>query len=149
MRRSPLRAALVAVLALLAGPTGALAAGPPETVGGAWASQWLGELEDAPAADGPNRKTLDADHRRDREAAGAARVRYRQRFAYTTLFNGVSVSAPQAAAARMGRLDGVSAVYPVQAIPLDLRTAAFSPDLPSALAMIGADVAQSRLGYTG
>jgi minor extracellular serine protease Vpr len=149
MRRSPLRAALVAVLALLAGPAAALAAGPSETVGSAWASQWLVELEGPPAADGTSKAALDADHRRFRDEAQAAGVRYRQRFAYNTLFNGVSVSAGQAAAAKIGHLDGVAAVYPVEAIPLDVRTEAFDPDLTFALTMTGADIAQNRLGYTG
>ncbi len=144
-----MRPALAVVLALLAGPTGALAAGPAETVEGAWASEWLVELEAPPGADGTGKAALDAEHRRFREEAEDAGVRYRQRFAYKTLFNGVSVSAPQATAARIGRLDGVAAVYPVEAISLDVRTEAFAPDLTFALTMTGADIAQSRLGYTG
>jgi minor extracellular serine protease Vpr len=149
MRISSVRPALVAVLALLAGPTVAPAAGPTETVGGAWTSRWLVELETPPAADGSSKAALGAEHRRFRREARAAGVRYRQRFAYKTLFNGVSVSAPEAAAAKIGHLDGVAAVYPVEAIPLDVRTEAFSPDLTFALTMTGADIAQSRLGYTG
>jgi subtilisin family serine protease len=149
MRRSPLRPALTVVLALLAGPTGALADAPAETVGGAWASHWLVELEGPPAADGTGMTALDTQHRRFREEADAAGVRYRQRFAYKTLFNGVSVSASQDTASEIAHLDGVAAVYPVAAIPLDVRTEAFSPDLTFALTMTGADIAQSRLGYTG
>jgi minor extracellular serine protease Vpr len=149
MRSSLVRPALVAVLALLAGPAAAPAAGPTETVGGAWTSRWLVELEKPPAADGTSRKALAAEHRRFRHEAQAAGVRYRQRFAYKTLFNGVAVSAPEAAATKIGHLDGVAAVYPVEAIPLDLRTEAFDPDLTFALTMTGADIAQSRLGYTG
>src|SRR4029079_13329768 len=76
-------------------------------------------------------------------------VRYRQRFAYKALFNGVSVSAPEATAARIGRLDGVAAVYPVLASRLDALPAASTPELTFALSMTGADIAQSRLGYTG
>jgi minor extracellular serine protease Vpr len=148
MMRSSLHLALVAVLALFAGPAAAVAA-PTEIVGGATASQWLVELEYPPAADGTSKGALDAEHRRFRERAQAAGVRYRQRFAYKALFNGVSVSAPEAAAATIGHLDGVAAVYPVEAIPLDIRTEAFDPDLRFALTMTGADIAQSRLGYTG
>ena len=144
-----MRTAFAVLLALFAAPAGALAAGPAETVHGAWASQWLVELEAPPGADGTGRTTLDAEHRRFRDEAEDAGVRYRQRFAYKTLFNGVSVSAPQAAAAKIGRLDGVAAVYPVEAIPVDTRTEAFQPNLTFALTMTGADIAQSRLGYTG
>ncbi len=149
MRRSSLHLALVAALALLAGPATAVAAAPAETVGGATVSRWLVELEDSPAADGTSKAALDAEHRDFRDNARAAGVRYRERFAYKTLFNGVSVSAPEAAAATIGHLAGVAAVYPVEAIPLDLRTEAFDPDLRFALTMTGADIAQSRLGYTG
>ena len=121
----------------------------PQTVEGASASQWLVEFEAPPAADGTGKQALDSEHRRFRAEAEDAGVRYRRRFAYKALFNGVSVSAPQASAARLGRLDGVAAVYPVEAIPLDVRTEAFTPDLTFALTMTGADIAQSRLGYTG
>jgi minor extracellular serine protease Vpr len=141
--------ALAVALALLAGPTGALAAGPAGTAEGAWASQWLVELEAPPSADGTSKAALNAEHRRFRQEAEDAGVHYRRRFAYKTLFNGVSVSAPQAAAAKIGRLDGVAAVYPVEAIPLDERPEALTPDLTFALTMTGADIAQSRLGYTG
>jgi minor extracellular serine protease Vpr len=141
--------ALAVALALLAGPTGALAAGPAGTAEGAWASQWLVELEAPPSAEGTSKAALDAQHRRFRQEAEDAGVHYRQRFANKALFNGVSVSAPQAAAARIGRLDDVAAVYPVQAIPLDDRPEALTPNLQFALTMTGADIAQSRLGYTG
>ena len=144
-----MRPAFAVVLALLAGPTGCARRRAGETVEGAWASQWLVELEAPPGADGTRKTALDAERRRFREEAEDAGVRYRQRFAYKALFNGVSVSAPQAAAAKIGRLDGVAAVYPVEAIPLDVRTEAFTPDLTFALTMTGADIAQSRLGYTG
>ena len=141
-----MRPAFAVALALLAGPTDALAA---DTVVGPRASQWLVELEAPPGADGTRKTALDAEHRRFREEAEDAGVHYRQRFAYKALFNGVSVSAPQATAAKIGRLDGVAAVYPVEAIPLDERPEALTPDLTFALTMTGADIAQSRLGYTG
>ena len=123
-----MRPAFAVALALLAGPTDALAA---DTVVGPRASQWLVELKAPPGADGTRKTALDAEHRRFREEAEDAGVHYRQRFAYKALFNGVSVSAPQATAAKIGRLDGVAAVYPVEAIPLDERPEALDsrPDV--------------------
>ena len=110
MRRSPMRPAFAVALALLAGPTDALAA---DTVVGPRASQWLVELKAPPGADGTSKAALDAEHRRFREEAEDAGVHYRQRFAYSTLFNGVSISAPQASGGqdrpprrRRGRLPG-------------------------------------------
>jgi minor extracellular serine protease Vpr len=141
MSKSRLRAALVAALALLViAPTAAQAAGP---------RAWIVELERAPAAEGTSPAALAAEHSRFRADVRAAGVRYRQRFAYRTLFNGVSLSAGDAAAAKIRELTGVRAVFPVEAIPLDVRPEAFDPALTFALTMTGADIAQSRLGLTG
>src|SRR4051794_24141825 len=107
MSRSPMRTAFVVVLALLAAPTDALAADKDE---GPRASQWLVDLEAPPGADGTGKTALAAEPRLFRAEAEDAGVHYRQRFAYKALFNGVSVTAPQAAAAKLGRLDGVAAV---------------------------------------
>jgi subtilisin family serine protease len=139
MRGKSGRLALVAALALLVLPTAAHA-GPPK---------WLVELDGAPVADGTSRSTLDAEHSRFRTEARKAGVRYHRRFSYSTLFNGLSVSASKAAATEIRDLDTVKAVHAVEAIPLDVRTEALAPDLGFALTMTGADIAQSRLGYTG
>jgi subtilisin family serine protease len=137
--------------ALLAGPPAAQAAAAPETVSGAWAPQWFVELESAPAADGTAGSVVEGEHTRLEAEARAAGIRYRQRFAYETLFNGVSVSATDAGAAQIRNLEGVKAVYPVQTLSLGdpEPTAAFQPQLAYALTLTGADIAQSRLGYTG
>jgi minor extracellular serine protease Vpr len=147
MSKAHLFSAVLAVSALLAGPAAAVAAGPTDALSAA--PQWLVELEGAPAADGASHTTLAAEHRRFRAKLEDAGVRYRQRFSYTRLFNGVALSATDATAAVIGRLDGVAAVYPVEAIPLDVRVETIEPELTFALTMTGADVAQSRLGYTG
>src|SRR3954453_12161746 len=118
---------MVPALAPRGDPTGPVAADPADSANRA--PQWLVEFESAPAADGTSVATLDSEHRRFRTELGDPAVRYRQRFSYETLFNGVSVSAGDAAAARIGRLDGVAAVYPVEAIPLDTRPEAFRPGL--------------------
>ena len=99
MGNSRVGSAIVVALALLAVPRAALAAQPPDTVTGAGASHWLVELERPPAADGTSQAALGADHTRFRVEARAADIRYRQRFAYKSLFNGMSVSASDAAVA--------------------------------------------------
>src|SRR4051812_5632641 len=100
--KAHLRSSILAVLVLLAVPTAAVAADPAQTPDGA--QQWLPPVESAPAPPATSEATLDAEHRRFRTETGDAGVRYRQRFSYDTLFNGVSVSATDAAAARIGRL---------------------------------------------
>jgi subtilisin family serine protease len=142
---------IAAACALLAGPPAASAAAAPQTVSGAWASQWFVELESAPAADGTAESVVANEHGRFRAQARAEGIRYRERFSYDTLFNGISVSATDADAAELRNLDGVTAVYPVNTVTLGdpEPTAAFKSELAYALTLTGADVAQSTLGFTG
>ena len=73
---------------------------------------------------------------------------FTERFVYRKLWNGVSVRTSAEDASRLTRLRGVKAVFPVLNIehaPIDEA----SPELLHALAMTGADIAQSELGLTG
>ncbi len=105
------------------------------------------ELDSAPSADGTSEAALDAERSEFRARAKRAGISYRQRFAYRTLFNGVSISTDDQDA--IAGLDGVAAVYPVQTAHVDQRTEAFDPDLAYAITMTGVDIAHSKLGYTG
>jgi len=137
MPRAQLCAAIAAVLALaVPAPAGA-------------ASRWFLELEGAPAADGTSQAALDAEHRRFASSAKAAGIDYRERFAYRTLFNGLSITADDEAVADLDALDGVAAVYPVGTMTTQQTSPAFEPSLAFSLSMIGVDIAQSRLGLTG
>jgi subtilisin family serine protease len=137
MRRLGLYLVIAAGLALAApAPAGA-------------AARWFVEFDGAPAADGTTQAALDADHRRFAEQARADGIDYRERFAYRTLFNGVAIAADEDAVADIGALDGVAAVYPVGTVTVQQTTPAFEPSLAFALTMTGADIAQSRLGFTG
>jgi minor extracellular serine protease Vpr len=82
--------------------------------------------------------------RKDAKAVG---LEYTERFAYKNLFKGLSVSvAPD----QLGKLRGmavVSQLYPVNTYTVGPESA--TPDLSTALAMTGADIAQNELGYTG
>ena len=147
MLNAPLRLAAVSALLLLALPEAAAAA--PETVAGPWTSKWFVELESPPSADGTSAPALSTERSEFKAAARAADVPYRQRFAYSTLFNGVSISASEEAISEIRELDGVKAVHPVQTAQLDESPGAFEPSMAFAITMTGADIARSRLGYTG
>src|SRR5262245_31391232 len=157
MGKSHLRAALVSALVLLAAAwvPGAVAAGEPDTVVGPWTSQWFVELASPPTADGTSQATLNNEHASFRSAAKAAGVSYTERFAYSTLFNGVAISTSDRGISELSKLDGVKAVYPVQTMSVDdLDASPFSdreyiPDLQYAITMTGADVTQTSLGFTG
>lgn len=83
-----------------------------------------------------------------RAAAAAAGIEFEERYAFDTLWNGLSVRTSASQAAAMTALSGVVAVYPVENIELAPHAADITPDLVSALAMSGANVAQAA-GYDG
>src|SRR4051794_12850752 len=137
MRRSPWFAVGIAALVLAApAPAGA-------------ATRWFVEFENPPAADGTTQAALDSEHQRFASEARADGIDYHERFAYRTLFNGVSIAADEDAATDLGALDGVRAVYPVDTVAVEPTAPAFELTLAFALTMTGADIAQSRLGFTG
>ena len=89
---------------------------------------------------------LDGSIETFRRSAGASGVNYTERFVYRRAWRGLSVQT--ADGSRLASLDGVRAVFPVLTVtagPVD----ALHPELAHALAMTGADVAQSELGLTG
>ena len=110
---------------------------------------WFVELANAPTADGGSLALTQADKANFRSAARKAGLQYSERFAFDTLWNGLSVSlASPSGLAQLSRIPGVTAIYPVVDITLP-PTTSIDPDLASALAMTGADVAQSELGFSG
>lgn len=109
---------------------------------------WFIELAGSPVADGGKLAALQKEKANLRSAAASAKVQLVERFAFDTLWNGISVEASADQLGQIARLPGVKAIYPVEIIPIP-ETEESSPDLYSALAMTGADVAQSELGYTG
>jgi len=148
MGNSRLCLALVAALLLFA-VRSASAAAAPETVSGAWTSRWFVELESPPVADGTSPSELTAERGRFRAAARAEGVAYKERFAFSTLFNGISISLRDEAVPQVRNLDGVVAMHPVDTVTLDQAPNAFEPDLAFAISMTGADIARSTLGYSG
>jgi minor extracellular serine protease Vpr len=108
---------------------------------------WFVELAGAPAADGGNVAALRREKQNFRGAARSAGVQYHERYAFDTLWNGLSIRADRSQLAAISRLEGVKAIYPVATIAIP-ETGEASPDLATALAMTGADIAQES-GLTG
>jgi minor extracellular serine protease Vpr len=88
--------------------------------------------------------SLDTFRARAKDSA----VDFTERYVYQRVWKGVSVRASADAAASLGRLRGVKAVFPVLNVELEPVDTA-SPELLYALAMTGADVAQQNLGLSG
>jgi minor extracellular serine protease Vpr len=82
-----------------------------------------------------------------RAQARAAGIDFSERYVYSRLWRGLSVNAASDAIALIARLPSVGAVFPVLTMRVG-PTGQATPDLAHALAMTGADVAQSN-GWTG
>lgn len=109
---------------------------------------WFVELSSAPTADGTNLAALKAEKAAFRVNAKKAGLVYTERYAFDTLFNGFSISITTDQLGKLNRMAGVKNIYPVETIAMPVTTPS-EPELFTSLAMIGADVAQSELGYTG
>ncbi len=82
-----------------------------------------------------------------RTQAKAVGLNYSERFAYKSLFNGVSVRVNRNDVGKLAGIASVSNVYPAHYYTLGPVTTA-DPELATAIKMTGADVAQQQ-GYTG
>ncbi len=110
---------------------------------------WFVELSSAPAADGTSLAALEQEEEAFHAAAGAAGIRYSERRHFRSLFNGLSIRADARNLSRLRSLPGVQAVYPVITVTRDQEGSVNVPELTTALAQTGADVAQNTLGLTG
>jgi minor extracellular serine protease Vpr len=109
---------------------------------------WFVELSSSPTADGASLTTVRAEKAAFRSNAKKAGLVYTERYAFDTLWNGFSIEMGSSQLSKLARLPGVTAIYPVDIVRIPETTTA-DPELATALAMTGADVAQSELGYTG
>lgn len=139
-------------------------------VKGKAAKLWFVELRGKPLARHSLAETSGAriallrEHDAFRGLAKLQGIAFREHFAFNNLWNGFSVAADNANIGRIAKLSGVKAVYPVHivSLPPQPRVSAMgtlanqaNPEvvpqnpLASALAMTGADIVQTTLGYTG
>jgi len=114
----------------------------------ALSGRWFVEVDGKPTARGGSARA--ADRAQDTVVAKAASegvdLEVRERF--TTTWNGLSVGVADDEVAALRKVPGVVDVFPVYTVPMPEGPTA-SPEFASALAMTGADVAQSELGFTG
>jgi hypothetical protein len=111
--------------------------------------RWFVELTSAPTADGTSLATVKAEKSAFRAAAKKAGLQYTERYAFDTLWNGLSVNIAAQDVGKLSRIAGVKAIWPVVRVePAQEAVEAGNPDLYTAIAMTGADVAQNSLGLT-
>jgi minor extracellular serine protease Vpr len=109
---------------------------------------WFVELPGAPVVDGGNSQNLRREKENFRAAARNAGVRYTERYAFDTLWNGFSIAIHPSELAKLSRMGGIK-LYPVVTVSVPEPAPAINPELATALTMTGADIAQSELGFTG
>lgn len=157
MLRRSLRLALtlLCVAGLTVAPAGA-GDGSSGRIGGAaneTASRWFVELSSAPAVAGTSKATLKAERDAFKAAAAAEGIKLTERYAYDSLWNGVSVSVPANQVAALRSVSGVKAIYPVEGVSLpDVQSengGGNNIDLKNAVGLTGADIAQNELGLDG
>jgi subtilisin family serine protease len=128
---------------------GALNAGGAEMVDET-PTAWLVELSGRSRIEGGSDASVQADKDNFRAQARANGVRFRERFEFSELWNGFSVQASPAEAAKLRSIPGVRAVWPV------IRVAAPEPvgggseaDMITAITQTQVNLAQSNLGLSG
>jgi len=109
---------------------------------------WFVELSSPPLVEGGLPRDTRRDKDRFRSEATKSGLVYEERYAFDTLWNGLSVRITPGDLVELGRVPGVVALFPVEEIDLDPQPGE-GIDLSNALAMTGADRARSDLGYTG
>lgn len=111
---------------------------------------WFVELAGSPVADGATLASVSSEKAAFRREALAAGVRFTERRSFNTLFNGFSINIDAANRAKLARLKGVKALYPVETVARPVVTSEdASPDMVAALSLTGADIAQNQLGLSG
>lgn len=110
---------------------------------------WFVELSGAPTADGNSPANVKKDKDNFRAEAKKAGLKYTERMAFSTLWNGLSISVGSSQLGKLRGIAGVKALYPVATISIPVGEPLADPELATALAMTGADIAQSELGFTG
>jgi minor extracellular serine protease Vpr len=110
---------------------------------------WFVQLKSTPAANGSNNSVIRSEQKAFRTAAASAGVKLKERHVFETLWNGFSIEATRSEIGKIKSIAGVTGVWPVAIIEAPPQGSSASPELFTALAMTGADIAQSELGLTG
>jgi subtilisin family serine protease len=110
---------------------------------------WFVELASKPTVEGTSKAVLDKEKANFRSEARKAGVVFKERYAFSTLWNGLSIQISPKDFTKLSRIPGVKAIYPVEAISIPETNPIENPELATAIAMTGADIAQNELGYTG
>ena len=114
--------------------------------------RWFVELHEVSGSRGADPAMLLSERLRFQRSTVALGLRYKERFSFERLWNGLSVEVLEGAGDQLASMPEVKAIYPVLPVELDDAPSTASgstPELYTGLGMSGADIAHSQLGYTG
>jgi subtilisin family serine protease len=112
--------------------------------------RWIVQVSGASTAEGGTSSAANASQDQVLREAGSEGLKVGRTASFTSVYNGMTVTASGADADQLRDVAGVVGVWPVlQVAAPDPATSTSTKDLTSALAMTGADIAYSELGYTG
>ncbi len=133
----------------LASGVGALNTGAAEMVDET-PTAWLVELSGRPKIEGGTDASVKADKDNFRALAQANGVKFRERFEYSELWNGLSVQATATEAAKLRGIPGVKAVWPVLTVTAPEPVSGGSEtDMFTAITQTQVNIAQNTLGLNG
>ena len=116
-------------------------------------TNWFVELASPPSVKGTSTAKLKAERDAFKANASADGIKFRQRYSYDSLWNGISVSVAPSQVAALESVPGVKAVYPVHTVSLpDFRSegsGGLDAELKNAVGLTGADIAHNELGLDG
>ncbi|WP_102125861.1 S8 family serine peptidase [Deinococcus planocerae] len=110
---------------------------------------WFVEFGERPTSKGGNGATIARERQAFRDQARQLGVKFQERLVFERLWNGVSVRVRPSELGKIKDLSTVRGVYPVLNVTLPEEQIVNEPELATALAQTGADVAQNELGLTG
>ena len=111
--------------------------------------RWIVEVSGASVADGGSSGAAKASQDQVLAAAGGEGLSVRRTASFTSVYNGMTVTATGADADQLRSVAGVVGVWPVLKVAAPDPVTTATKNLMSALAMTGADAAYSELGLTG
>ena len=113
-------------------------------------NRWFIRLKGSPVAEGNSLMAISTEQDRFRADATAQGISYTENYQYSTLWNGLSITASTKELGKISRIPGVIAIYPVSIIRMPETTqSAYNPDLYTALYQSGAKRVQDEFGFTG
>ncbi|HJE51655.1 MAG TPA: S8 family serine peptidase, partial [Tessaracoccus flavescens] len=112
------------------------------------ANRWLVEVDGTPKIQGGNSAAVKRAQNSVVSAAAKQGIKVQVNKSYDNTWNGFSMTASQAEAAKLSALSGVKGVFPVIEVTRPAKDTA-RPDIDYARTMTGADVANEELGFTG